>query len=243
MIRAASPTDPLLRFLLESHPFVETEHGTTGEAALSFVRGDWNRSVWQGRSLGLAGLVELTDNNPLVCADEFSVPSPLATLSLIALGPLLRAGLAEGDIVLQGAGLDYSEDLLPSLEQEGLLHPITLSLDEEGFEGVAVLNAFVPVPRLDDWRMLDELYEEAFGRSFYVRSCGDAPWDVTLVHGRPWASYDLRLTTGDDSGLLTIRSMADHGGKLGACQVLHAFNVMCGFEECLGIPETLPARG
>lgn len=240
MIRAASPSDPFLRSLLEGHPFVEVAERVEGEASLLFSRGDWQRSVWQGRASGLAGLVELTDNNPLVCADDFSVPSPLATLGLIALGPLLRAGLVAGDIVLQGAGLPFGDDLLASLEQEGLQHPLTLSLEEEGFEDVAVLNAFVPVPLLEDWRMLDELYEEAYGRSFYVRSSGDDPWDVSLVHRRPWASYDLRLTTGEDSGLLTVRAMADGKGKLGPCQVLHAFNVMCGFEECLGIPEELP---
>jgi N-acetyl-gamma-glutamylphosphate reductase len=34
--------------------------------------------------------------------------------------------------------------------------------------------------------------------------------------------------------------MADRDGKAGAAQVVHALNVMCGFEESLGIPELLP---
>jgi N-acetyl-gamma-glutamylphosphate reductase len=29
--------------------------------------------------------------------------------------------------------------------------------------------------------------------------------------------------------------MADRNGKCGAAQVVHAMNVMCGFEESLGI--------
>jgi len=56
------------------------------------------RAQWRRLSLGLGpspvrGLIELIDNNPLVCADDASAPGAIATLALIALGPLARAGL------------------------------------------------------------------------------------------------------------------------------------------------------
>jgi N-acetyl-gamma-glutamylphosphate reductase len=35
--------------------------------------------------------------------------------------------------------------------------------------------------------------------------------------------------------LLTVQVMIDRNGKGGAAQVVHAFNVMNGFEESLGI--------
>jgi hypothetical protein len=184
------------------------------------------------------GLVELVDNNPLVCTEEFSVPSPLATLALIALGPLCRAGLIDGSPALHSSCALVADDLMAHLEQEGLSQEVTLTLGAEDFGAAAVLNAFVPIPEMDDYELLDGLYDEVFGRSFYVRSRASEDWDTSLVVGRPHAAYDLRITPGDGQALLTVRVMADKRGKLGACQMLHAFNVMNGFEEHLGIPDS-----
>src|SRR5215218_131169 len=93
MIDRAEASDPRLLELLRNHPRV-AEVTTSDEPCLAFHQGPWNRRVLSGDPTpALAGLVELMDNNPLVCADEASVPDPASTLALIALGPLIRAGL------------------------------------------------------------------------------------------------------------------------------------------------------
>mgnify|MGYP000986779237 CR=1 FL=1 len=55
-----------------------------------------------------------------------------------------------------------------------------------------------------------------------------------IVANKPFAVYRLGLTPGDDTSLLTVRVLADKHGKCGEAQLVHALNVMCGFEEMLG---------
>jgi N-acetyl-gamma-glutamylphosphate reductase len=45
----------------------------------------------------------------------------------------------------------------------------------------------------------------------------------------------LELTEGESESLLAIHIMADINGKAGAGQFVHTMNVMCGFEESLGL--------
>ncbi len=84
----AAPIEGLSR-LLSRHPHIEW----MGEASsgIRFQQGAWERRIEADRpDLPIKGLIELMDNNPIVCADEMSVPGPASTLALIALGPLLR---------------------------------------------------------------------------------------------------------------------------------------------------------
>lgn len=231
-----APAGSYLWRLLEKHPAGKELSESDG---LGFDRGDWPRRVLQGETQGaLTGLIELADNNPLVCAEAVSVPSPISTLALIALGPLLRAGLPADEIVLQASRRMEAPDLAHLLEQEGIAQNVTLALDEEDLGAVLALNALVPLAPLEDWSLIDALFDESYGRSFYVRQAGE--WSVSEVAGRPWAVYDLRLSTGEEDALLTVRVMADLRGKAGECQMIHTMNVMAGFEEHLGIPELLP---
>ena len=93
MIDRAEASDKRLLSFLRSHPHVK-EVVEGGGPGLRFWQGPWARSIEVGNpSLEVAGLVELMDNNPLVCADVASVPDPASTLTLIAIGPLIRAGL------------------------------------------------------------------------------------------------------------------------------------------------------
>ena len=65
---------PRLRAYLERHPFVSIDPGSA-EAALEFETSRSNREIWVGRTdIDIFGLVELIDNNPLVCADSVSLP-------------------------------------------------------------------------------------------------------------------------------------------------------------------------
>jgi hypothetical protein len=187
------------------------------------------------RDVEVMGLVELMDNNPLVCADEASVPSPASTLALIALGPLARTGLlVERPTLIVNVPAD-EEDVRLYLATMGWEEGCTLSAEETDLGGAAAATAIAAITNPETFDEIDALYEEAFGRSFFVRRDETSDWHVSLVLGKPHALYRLRLTPGDAESLLTVQVMADLKGKCGAAQVVHAFNVMCGFEESMGI--------
>jgi N-acetyl-gamma-glutamylphosphate reductase len=205
--------------------------GRTEPRTIRFTHEGRPRALSQGDpTLEVAGLVELADNNPLVCADLASVPGPVATLALIALGPLVRAGILAEPPAVQVAGASDADDLGPFLAKEGWPHGVALDVGDEDLGTVVALNAIAVLTQPAD---LGPLFEEAFGRSFYVRPNTATTWDTSLVAKRPFALYDLSASS---ENLLTVRVMADRDGKCGAAQMVHALNVMCGFEESLGIP-------
>ena len=235
-MKVTAPAGSYLWHLLENHPagaeLSPNDDFTFESQAL------WRRSVLTGVSEGaLTGLIELADNNPFVCADKVSTPSPLSTLALIALGPLIRACLPADEIMLQASKSLAVPDLGSLLDELGINQSVTLALDDQDLGSVIALNALVPIEEMPDWSLIDDLFEESYGRSFYVRKA--AEWSAAEVSGRPWALYDLRHTPGEDIGLLTVRVMADLRGKAGEAQMIHTFNVMAGYEEHLGIPELL----
>lgn len=235
MIDRAEAGDPRLLALLRSHPRVESVREADCEG-IRFHVGQWHRQVVQGRpEIGLAGLVELMDNNPLVCADEASVPDCGSTLALIALGPLIRAGLlAEAATMLTSREAD--EGLVSNfLALEGWTGGITLDsqpLDLGTAVAATVIAAIHTPDRVED---LDDLYGEAYGRSFFVRRDEDSVWDTALVVGKPHALYRLRLAEDQPQSLLTVQVMADEHGKCGQAQLVHCMNVMAGFEETVGV--------
>src|SRR5262249_50204787 len=103
---------------------------------------------------------------------------------------------------------------------------------------VLSLHAMVEITGVGELEELDELYDEVYGRSFFVRESG-GDWDTRQVASHPHAAYRLRVTPGDDGKhLLTVQVMADRDGKCGAAQVVHLMNVMCGLEETLGLEAT-----
>jgi len=235
-LSVARPDDPVLARLLSSHPGVQLSDNKS-EENLEFVQDGWRRVLRSGdRNEPLKGLVELMDNNPLVCADSASVPSPLATLGLIALGPLFLAGLVTETPILQSnAPLVDSTAYWKTTGYEG-----EVQVEHEGYEtgSVYAAQAMAVIATPSDWSEIDGLFAECFGRSFYVRLHEEGEWDAKLVAGRPWAVYRLRLTPDEPTSLLTVQVMADRNGKCGAAQMVHAMNVMAGFEESLGIPDS-----
>jgi hypothetical protein len=175
------------------------------------------------------------DNNPMVCADSFSVPDPGATLALVAFGPLVRAGLIVEQPSLV-ASFELDPDLIDNyLADAGWQHGVSSHFEDQPIGSVVALNAFALIETPQNMDDVDALYEEAFGRSFYVRRMEEGDWDIDLVEGKPHAAYRLRVTQGDPHSLLTIQAMADREGKIGAGQIVHAMNVMAGFEESLGV--------
>ena len=220
---------------MQGHPKVRTVSSGDGPP-IAFREGSWSRSLWQGRpDVGLFGLVELMDNNPIVCADEVSVPSPAGTLALIALGPLARAALLSEPPVLMLSFEASEDEIAAALRSEGFDGGATFHVAPQDLGRVRAATALAKIPMPEDMADLDALYEEAFGRSFFVRRNEDSEWDVALVHGKPHAVYRMAVTPGEPDCLLRIQVMADAEGKCGAAQLVHAFNVMIGCEETLGL--------
>lgn len=241
-LRVELPDDPALVAILERHPEVDLgppnplppDRGRGPE--LVFHQGDWRREVRVGDpTCEVRGLVELMDNNPMVCSDVVSVPTPGSTLALIALGPLAKTGLLlEAPTLLANCPLE-DEDVANYLSTEGWDGGVLGTDQPEDLDGVIALTAIAAIRVPSDPQELGEIYEECFGRSFYVHRDTDSPWHIQLVKGTANAIYRLSLSREDEVGLLTVKVMADRDGKCGAAQIVHAMNVMAGFEESLGI--------
>jgi N-acetyl-gamma-glutamylphosphate reductase len=173
------------------------------------------------------------DNNPLVCADRASVPDPAATLALIALGPLIRAGLlTESPTLITNAPFD--EQLLLSFLG---LDEVAVLAQEQDLGSVYASTVMAAIATPDRMEDIDDLYEEAYSRSFYVRGDEESTWDTQLVAGLPHSVFRLRITPDEPTSLLTVHVMADKEGKCGAAQLVHCMNVMAGFEETVGISD------
>ncbi len=235
MIRASS-TDEAVLALLQSHPRVETAQFQNG--LLEFALGPWQRNITRTHGVppqGLYGLVEIVDNNPMVCADEFVLPSAGASLALIALAPVALADLMVDTPTILANIPIYEQEISAALTELGWSYGVTCH--QEPLEGVevAAMTVMVAIRTPEYLAEVREAYDERFSRSFYVRESVNDVWDPGLVFGRPEARYRLTLAPDSPHSLLTIRVLADHNGKVGATQVIHAMNVMCGFEESLGI--------
>jgi len=224
-----------LRALLSKHPHVSLKSGTT-EAAIEFWQDDWHRTIWiDNPSVSLSGLVELVDNNPLVCADAFSVPSAEATMALIAFGPLIRSGI----LVEAPAGMlsfeSSSSSIDRALSSMGWRDGAAIAAVPQDLGTVVAgrFTAIVQTPsELDD---LDDAYNGIYGSSFFVRRNDSSDWDPSFVEGKAFALYGLSIAPETPHSLLTIRVLADRNGKCGAAQVVHALNVMCGWEESVAL--------
>lgn len=239
MIRVQAPDSASLRVLLQAHPGVDLEPSPGPEGRISWEQGSWRRTISLAEEPeGEFGLAELMDNNPLVCADHAAVPPPAAALALAALGPIWQSGLICGE-----PAFDMSQDAdlgpwLKSIQFEG---EFTVSARPDDLDGIAALNLFVPIKNPSQWSDLDTLYDEAYGGSFYVRR-HDGDWSTAAALGSPAVLYSLRISPGDGESLLTVQTMCDLDFGLRSARAVHLFNIMCGFEECLGIPDQLPSK-
>lgn len=234
-IRVRPGAVPGLRDRLQTHPMVVLVDGISDDL-LEFWQGDWHRSLVSQPADGAPfGLIELMDNNPLVCADVVRVPSPGATLSLIALGPILRAGIvAEPPAVIASFPIDEHE-VAEALSTVGWNQGAMVTSGDADLGMIRGLNVIAAIHAPDDLAELDAIYTEAYGRSFFVARDEESEWMPRIAEGRPEALYRLRITPGSEVSLLTIQTFASMKGKIGAGQLVHTMNVMAGFEETLGV--------
>jgi hypothetical protein len=230
MIEVSCPDRPVLRALLGAHPGVALLPKPT--VHLQWKQGDWRREVVDDPlACELRGLVEIVDNNPLVCADRFAVPGPTATLALVALAPLARAGILVGPPTVSATGAITERPAITALLADlGFVDGLTTESAEEPGQ-CEVIATIQPASPAD----LEALFEETYSRSFYVRLVPNA--HAAVVGGRAYAACSVLAEAPDR---LRISVVSDPEGKCGAAQVVHAMNVMVGFEEDLGIPERLP---
>ncbi|HRJ26609.1 MAG TPA: hypothetical protein PLO61_03745 [Fimbriimonadaceae bacterium] len=236
VLRVAQPRDLELLERLRKHPFVELMDEAAPEQGLLFDQGVWRREIRvDDPTAEVFGLTEMMDNNPMVCADSVSVPSAAGTLALIGLAPLIRAGLVvEPPNVLLSFDAD-PESVDRALSTEGWNNGATTMADPQDLGHVLAATTMAKIQNPDSWDDLDDLFDEAYARSFFVRRQEDSEWDVRLVAGHPHAAYRLRLSEGSPHSILTVQVMADSHGKAGAGQIVHAMNVMAGFEESIGV--------
>lgn len=223
---------------LQQHPRVERASlNSDPNCLIEFTRGPKVRRILDKPHQGvLTGLPELVDNNPMVCAESFALLNPAETLAHIALAPLLLADLVpEPPVLLTNFDADEQEISSSLATIYGYSGEVFLEREEVDLQGVLALNALVNVPLNSGLDLLDQLFEESYGRSYYVLKEEDGRWDIEDVKGRPWARYRLRITPGDTTSLLRIQVMADAHGKCGSAQAINVMNIMCGFEETLGL--------
>lgn len=221
---------PALWAMLLRHPFVEVRSFAETKANRIEFDSGRARSVSQGDpAAGLYGLTELMDNNPLVCADEAAVTGAAATLVMVAIGPLARAELLTE---MPAVALNFVEGT----------DEIDAALKTEGWQGGAVVATADDEPELlaaecicqirlpDGVEDIEALFDECYGRSFFVR-----PGRVSSAD-EPFAGYELTVEPqGESMALVKVTATAAPDGKCGAGGLVHMFNVMCGFEESLGV--------
>ncbi len=236
MLQADRPADQALCRLLAGHPRVELSSTPSDEGVLVFRESGKERRVFFGGTGGeIVGLVETMDNNPMVCAGSVRVPTADSTLALIALSPLVRAGLVCDEPAVAFSFEPGCSDLEEQMALVGLVGPVAAHVDVQDLGTVFSANVMAEIPGGIGPDDVADLFFESYGRSFFVRSFIGAEWDTELVAGKPWAATRLRITPGEGNSLVTVQVMADRDGKCGAAQVVHAMNVMCGFEESLGL--------
>ena len=217
------------------HPHV-VEVLTGSFRDIEFAVGNWSRSISVGRPDGeCTGLIEIADNNPWVCADRVNVPSAPVTAALIALAPLAVAGLIADEPVVQVSEDVSHEELRNELARLGYVGDLVVDTVAQDLGSVVAATVLVPVRTPEDPSELDSAFDERYGRSFYIRHDDESVWSIDLLADTARALYRLRYTPGDGVSLLTVQVMIDRNGKGGAAQAVHAFNVMNGFEESLGI--------
>lgn len=158
LVRADAANRTLLA-LLQGHPGVVVEAGTPDGVMMAWEQAGRDRSIVAGPA-EVSGLIETIDNNPLVCADSYSLPSPAETLRMVASAPLERSGLCAA--TAEAGGDVYMPD------------------GEAGGGTLDYRCTIETVPHATG-QDVAEAYSEAYARSLYVRLADEDP------AGRPWA--------------------------------------------------------
>ncbi|MGI8923767.1 MAG: hypothetical protein ACR2HJ_06960 [Fimbriimonadales bacterium] len=224
-----------LEAILSRHAHIHLESFEAAEMnKVEFASKNWSRQVSQGDPYihGPYGLAELMDNNPLVCADIASCPGPSATLAAIAVAPLAKAAMLTDRPAFVFSFDDSYEEVNRVLETEGWTEGAAVTGNPMDLDRCLIATSLSEIRVPQSASEIDDLYDECFARSFFVRRHEGDDWGPQLVRGTPGAMYQLILSPGEaDTAVLRVDVIADPNGKCGAAQLVHMLNIMCGFEE------------
>jgi N-acetyl-gamma-glutamyl-phosphate reductase len=202
------------------------------------------------------GLAEL-DREGLRAAQLISCPGCYPTAALIALGPLQRAGLLAGDIVIDaksgisGAGKAPSErthfsENHGSVAAYGIFsHRHTAEIEQELGRGVTFVPHLVPLDR----GILETIYtrvapgttaadvaavfERAYAQAAFVRLTGERLPEIKHVAHTNFCDLGWKLDA--EGGRLVLVSCLDNLVKGAAGQAVQNFNLAFGLDEATGL--------
>ena len=233
MIRAGS-SNQVIQSILKCHPEIG-EIFVSQCPGIEFETNRMRTVSFDSLKSEIGGVVELMDNNPLVCADSAWVPSPGGTLSVLALGPLLEAGIVVEPPAILLSFEESESEIEKGLRTVAYDQGFSLNCEKNDMGTVRGAYCIAKISNPKTFDEIDDIYDERYGRSFFVRRVEDQPWEKGLVQSKPWACFRLELTEGETESLLAIHILADIKGKAGFGQLIHTMNIMCGFEESLGL--------
>jgi hypothetical protein len=222
--------------LLAGHPRVDRAIHEPGLSGLRFDGAEGPRLIEIGNAASpFYGLVELMDNNPLLCTDRMSIPSLAGSLALICLGPLLLSGLVqEPPSFITSLEVQESE-LYEGAAGVGWTEGLTIQTEPVESEGAAFATGMAVIESIEHPEELADLYEERFAKSPLIRMHSDPDWSVPMVAAQPKSIYRIVVSVDEPTSLVSVRAMCDSTGRFQACQLIYAMNVMCGFEDDLGL--------
>ena len=222
-----------LKRLLELHPFVSLASFVESDRMLLEFGAHAERRVTIGDARApLYGLTELMDNNPLVCADFASVTSAAGSLALITLGPLAKA-----EMLINRPAIAYNfevsdlDEVDAALATEGWLDGAAIAGMDE-YSEILAAEAIAEIPSSVTEGDLADLFDECFGRSFFVRS------GKGVGQGDAHAVFSFGVEPYLETTMFKCVAQSSAAGKCGAAGLVHMFNVMSGYEESLGISDT-----
>lgn len=207
--------------LVRRHPrLINAQSGSL--CALEFGLNSYRRSIQYGFREGCpVGVIELFDNNPIVCAERVCLPSPAATLALLAVDPLCKAGAIRQKVRLSCSSDCSVNEVEAFLQALGDRINVETSSDLHCDDSSVAIALSLPMDLAPN--EVEDLYGEAYSRTMLVMQS-------PRVH--PVAA---EYSVCSDGGALQIKFESKLEGKAGAAQVIQALNVMAGFEDSLGI--------
>jgi N-acetyl-gamma-glutamyl-phosphate reductase len=208
------------------------------------------------------GLPELPGRRAeIAAADRVAVTGCYAASVIIALAPLLAAGIASADDVVvvaasgtSGAGRSPSARLLGS-EVMGDLSPYKVGRHQHvaeikqatGARGLSLTPVLAPMPRgilatvtaipagpAVDERVVRDVLAQAYGTEPFVHLLPEGQWPHTAATVGS-NSCHLQGTVDTDSGRVVVTSAIDNLGKGAAGQAIQCANLMLGFAESTGL--------
>lgn len=226
-----------LERLLNQHPFVKlTAFQVAPKISIQFERNGWERTITQGipKEDEPYGLIEVMDNNPLVCADHVGLPGPAATLALIAFAPLIRAGVLNDVPAIAFSFEDDFTETEQALKRENWQSGVAITGESQPIQGRLVATAICQLEPNCSVNEIDEIYKEAYHSKIYVKRQDNL--EGRTAEGKPEAFFKLSYPEPNNvHKVLRVDTVADADGKCGSAQAVHILNIMAGFEETLGI--------